>query len=104
MASNVKVEPGIKQEVKQEDVDMANVKGEMSDDEELYEDAGDLDMAPGGKAVWLVKLPSFVAERWNDIDEDEEIVLGVVKVNPKNNEQVGGFHVPFVFAGKKCWH
>lgn len=95
MASTIKTEPGVvKTEIKQEDTDMSNaphLKAELSgadDDEDLYEDAGDLDMARGDKAVWLVKLPSFVAERWNEIDEDEEIVLGVVKVNPKNNEQL----------------
>lgn len=82
MATNgpaIKPDPDVK-------LEDADIKAEVSDvdDDELYEDAGDLDMSKGDKAVWLVKLPSFVAERWNEIDDNEEIVLGVVKVNPKD--------------------
>lgn len=70
-----------------QDIKLHDVKAELSDvdDDELYEDAGDLDMSRGEKAVWLVKLPSFVTERWSQIDDNEEIVLGMVKVNPNTN-------------------
>jgi len=86
MATNgpaIKPDPDVK-------IEDADIKAEVSDvdDDELYEDAGDLDMSKGDKAVWLVKLPSFVAERWNEIDDNEEIVLGVVKVNPKDTSNV----------------
>ncbi|KAF8254201.1 transcription initiation factor IIF, beta subunit [Wilcoxina mikolae CBS 423.85] len=56
-------------------------------DDELYEDSGDLDLSNGDRAVWLVKLPQFLAERWNAIDEDEEITLGIVKVDRNASEQ-----------------
>lgn len=58
------------------------------DDDELYEDAGDLDVSSGGRDVWLVKLPAFLAERWRDIDDDEEITLGVVKIPPADQDMV----------------
>ncbi|CAZ85590.1 unnamed protein product [Tuber melanosporum] len=86
MATNgpaIKPDPDVK-------IEDADIKAEVldADDDELYEDAGDLDMSKGDKAVWLVKLPSFVAERWNEIDDNEEIVLGVVKVNPKDTSNL----------------
>ena len=73
--SEIKTEPGFKTEL-----------GHAGNDE-LYEDAGDLDLSNGDRAVWLVKLPQFLAERWNDINEDEEIVLGAVKVDRNAPDQ-----------------
>lgn len=64
--ANIKPEPGIKHE------------GDGDDD--LYEDAGDLDMLQGETGVWLVKMPKWVMERWHEIDDDEEIQIGTVKV------------------------
>ncbi|KAF8537233.1 transcription initiation factor IIF, beta subunit [Trichophaea hybrida] len=63
------------------------VDSSFPDDEEFYEDSGDLDLSNGDRAVWLVKLPQFLAERWNAIDEDEEITLGTVKVDRNASEQ-----------------
>ena len=71
---HVKAEPGM---------DSPNLKME---DDDLYEDAGDLDTSRGDKPVWLVKLPSFLAERWKDLDDDEEITLGVVKIPPQTSD------------------
>jgi len=78
LEDDVKLEPGLSP---------SDVKTEMYEDDELYEDAGDLDVAEGVRAVWLVKLPAFLAERWKDIDEDEEIVLGTVKVDQNSPDQ-----------------
>ncbi|KAK6540936.1 hypothetical protein TWF694_008319 [Orbilia ellipsospora] len=52
----------------------------MSEDDEQYEDAGDLDMTKGNIIAWLVKMPDFVLENWHKIDEDEEIHLANVRV------------------------
>jgi transcription initiation factor TFIIF subunit beta len=78
LEDDVKLEPGLSP---------SDVKNEMYEDDELYEDAGDLDVGEGVRAVWLVKLPAFLAERWKDIDEDEEIVLGTVKVDQNSPDQ-----------------
>jgi transcription initiation factor TFIIF subunit beta len=83
----VKFEQGIKSESSMTPPELKQEMG-YADDDELYEDAGDLDMTQADRAVWLVKLPSFLAERWRDIDLDEEITLGVVKVDPNNQTQV----------------
>ncbi|EWC46006.1 hypothetical protein DRE_04799 [Drechslerella stenobrocha 248] len=54
------------------------------DDDEQYEDAGDLDMAKGGVITWLVKVPDFVLENWQKVDDDEEIHLANIRVYHKN--------------------
>ncbi|CCX32913.1 transcription initiation factor IIF, beta subunit-domain-containing protein [Pyronema domesticum] len=77
-AAHIKQEPGVSH-IKSEN--SQSPASAFNDDDELYEDAGDLDILAGQRAVWLVKLPQFLAERWKDIDEDEEIVLGTVRVD-----------------------
>jgi transcription initiation factor TFIIF subunit beta len=78
-AAHIKQEPGASH-IKSENP-QSPASASFNDDDELYEDAGDLDILAGQRAVWLVKLPQFLAERWKDIDEDEEIVLGTVRVD-----------------------
>lgn len=63
--ASIKTEPGIKPE---------------PDEDDLYEDAGDLDMTNSEQNVWLVKLPKWLMERWHELDDDEEIKIGEVKV------------------------
>ncbi|TGZ83306.1 transcription initiation factor IIF, beta subunit [Ascodesmis nigricans] len=63
------------------------IKPEPVDDDSLYEDAGDLDLSAGTRDIWLVKLPAFITERWKDIDDDEEITLGTVKIPPQSEHQ-----------------
>lgn len=63
------------------------VKNEPMSDEE-YEDAGDLDMTNGHQMGWLIKIPKYLYERWDEIDDDEEITLGEVLINPANDEKV----------------
>lgn len=64
--------------IKQENADYF-VKNEATSDDE-YEDAGDLDFENGTRGVWLVKLPKFLMENWEKIDDDEEITLGHIWV------------------------
>jgi transcription initiation factor TFIIF subunit beta len=76
----------------------------MSEDD-IYEDAGDLDFGPGqDKAVWLVRIPKFLWDQWEQIGDDEEVELGKVRVEPSENgkekvrdKQVSGAHVLFRF-------
>ncbi|KAI5789144.1 transcription initiation factor IIF, beta subunit [Geopyxis carbonaria] len=83
-APHIKTEPRIKAE---SEYKLEPIVSPTADDDELYEDAGDLDLSGGNKPIWLVKLPSFIAERWRDISEDEEIVLGVVKLKPGQDSE-----------------
>lgn len=37
--------------------------------------------------VWLVKLPNWLMERWNEIDDDEEIQIGTIRVRNGGREE-----------------
>ena len=88
-APPIKAEPGtetIPQIKPDPDMNSPNIKSELLDDD-MYEDAGDLDLSGGGRPVWLVKLPQFIADRWNELNDDEEITLGVVKLPPQASDE-----------------
>ncbi|KAF8419468.1 transcription initiation factor IIF, beta subunit-domain-containing protein [Tirmania nivea] len=84
MSTAIKQEPSLAP-IKPEPCDLPpNIKdegaGATSDDDD-YEDAGDLDMTNGKRGLWLVKLPRFLLEQWDKMDEDEEITLGEILVS-----------------------
>lgn len=50
------------------------------DDEDIYEDAGDLDFTSANNNVWLSRLPRSLWEHWSQIDDDEEIEIGTMRI------------------------
>ncbi|KAL4925490.1 transcription factor IIF subunit TFG2 [Aspergillus undulatus] len=50
------------------------------DDEDLYEDDGDLDLSNVASNVWLSRIPKSLWEHWSKLDDDEEIQIGTVRV------------------------
>ncbi|KAL4969379.1 transcription factor IIF subunit TFG2 [Aspergillus stella-maris] len=50
------------------------------DDEDLYEDDGDLDMSNVASNLWLSRIPRSLWEHWSKLDDDEEIQIGTVRV------------------------
>lgn len=58
--------------------------GEMqigSEDYENYEDSLDLDMSKEDTKVWLVRLPSFLMEKWQDVEKNSGKELGKVRIS-----------------------
>lgn len=49
-------------------------------DDDIYEDAGDLDFAGVGHGFYLTRLPKYVWEYWSQLDEDQEIQIGTIRV------------------------
>ena len=49
-------------------------------DEDIYEDAGDLDFTHIDPQVWLMRLPKYLWENWSKYPEDEEIKLGTLRL------------------------
>ena len=49
-------------------------------EEDLYEDAGDLDFTGSDQNVFLMRIPKFLWECWSKMDDDQEIQIGRVRV------------------------
>ena len=59
-------------------------------DDDIYEDAGDLDFAGSDQNVFLTRLPKFLWDSWSKLDDDQEIQIGRVRVegNPGDIKRV----------------
>lgn len=62
--------------------------GSFDDEEDLYEDAGDLDFTNATQNVWLSRIPRSLWEHWSklDGDDDEEIQVGTIRIEGEPND------------------
>jgi hypothetical protein len=61
-------------------------------EEDIYEDAGDLEFNPDPafQALYLAKVPKYVWEAWASLDDDAEIQIGTIRnttITESNGEQ-----------------
>lgn len=80
MAAPIKQEPGASTPYIKPDPDSKDISMGGIDDEDIYEDAGDLDFSNAGQNVWLMRIPRQLWEHWSKLDDDEEIQIGTVRV------------------------
>jgi transcription initiation factor TFIIF subunit beta len=85
MASNVKQEPGATPFIKP-DPDSKDAQSGTLSDEDIYEDTGDLDFSNANQNVWLTRIPRTLWEHWSQLDDDEEIQIGTVRVEGDAND------------------
>ncbi|KAJ5765724.1 hypothetical protein N7520_005283 [Penicillium odoratum] len=62
------------------DPDNKDVVFRDMDDDDLYEETGDLDFTLANQNVWLSRLPRQLWENWAQIDDDEEIEIGTMRI------------------------
>ena len=79
---NVKPEPDIKPPIStgasfKQEVDLMDIPPA---DDDIYEDAGDLDFSSAAQGLYLTRIPKYVWDNWSQLDEEEEIRLGTVRV------------------------
>ena len=55
-------------------------------DEDLYEDAGDIDFSGAIQGIYLTRIPRFLWENWSKIDDDQEIRLGTVRIEENGGD------------------
>lgn len=101
--ATVKSEPGVKLEpgIKPDPDDVKPSPGGFEDDE-LYEDAGDLEFYdatqphdPQGNA-FLAHLPTYLYDQWAQLGEEEELVVGKVRTwteLDKSGQQIQKFAI-----------
>ena len=77
----VKVEHAPSPNVKDEDSDYD--ASPYPDDDDIYEDAGDLDFATAQQNVWLSHVPKSLWESLASFEDDEEIEIGTIRVEKK---------------------
>ena len=55
--------------------------GVLGADDDIYEDAGDLEFNtnPAWQALYLARVPKGVWEAWSKLDDDAEIELGTIR-------------------------
>lgn len=59
-------------------------------DEDLYEDAGDLDYTGSTQALMLARIPKFLWESWAQLGDDDEIQIGTIRIegDPEDPKRV----------------
>ena len=62
-------------------------------DEDIYEDTGDLDFTAASQGLYLTRIPKMLWESWSKLNEDQEIVLGRVRVEGSLNEVKRASHL-----------
>ncbi len=50
-------------------------------DEDIYEDAGDLEFStdPKYQKLYLARVPKYIWESWSKLDDDAEIQIGTIR-------------------------
>ena len=49
-------------------------------EEDIYEDAGDLDFTQADQAAYLTRLPKWLWDAWSKLDDDAEVQIGTIRV------------------------
>ncbi|KAI9848631.1 MAG: hypothetical protein M1838_000470 [Thelocarpon superellum] len=58
-------------------------------EDDIYEDAGDLDFSHFDKAVYLMRVPKYLWENWSKLGDDEQIKVGQVRVERLGHDANG---------------
>lgn len=71
-------------------------------DEDIYEDAGDLEFNtdPKYQKLYLARVPKYIWESWSRLDDDAEIQLGTIR----QSSETGPDGVERVFLPRNLSH
>ncbi|KAK9483168.1 transcription initiation factor IIF, beta subunit [Lipomyces starkeyi] len=69
-------------------VSPASLPPDEEEEEDVYEDSGDLDMSAAGTKVWLVRMPRFLRERWLEMENSDGQDLGIVRLRQDNTNDI----------------
>ena len=81
----VKLEPAADPAIKPEPVD-DSPSPYVDDDDDMYEDTGDLDFSQAQQQLWLTTIPKSLWEAVSKLQDDDEIEIGTIRVEgPETN-------------------
>ena len=70
-------------------------------EDDVYEDAGDLEFNGAERGLYLTKFPKFLWENWSKLDDNQEIQIGTIRVEGSLDDIKRVFppscHHPFFF-------
>ena len=49
-------------------------------DDDIYEDAGDVDFADYSSGVFLTRIPKYLFKSWSELDDEQDVQVGTVRV------------------------
>ena len=52
----------------------------VQSEEDIYEDAGDLDFTNAAQEVYLMRVPKFLWKSWSQLEDNDEIRIGTIRV------------------------
>lgn len=87
----VKSEPGSqvtkgKQSRIKPETDSVAASPSAQSDEDIYEDAGDLDFGGSTQGIYLTRIPKYLWETWSKLDDDDEIRIGTIRVEGSSED------------------
>lgn len=93
--------------MKIEHVESPNIKAELSEDgmspypedDDIYEDPGDLDFSGAQQNAWLSHVPKSLWEAVAALGDDEEIEIGVIRV--ENTGDTNGRVINMIAPNKR---
>lgn len=72
--------------IKNEAMDVDMPSPYVDEDEDGFEDTGDLDFSQAQQQLWLSHIPRSLWEALSKLEDDDEIDLGTIRVEgPENN-------------------
>lgn len=80
MVPQVKQDPDTSSPYIKPDPDSKEAIAAALDEDDLYEDAGDLDFTNAAQNVWLSRIPRSLWENWSKLDDEEEIQVGTIRI------------------------
>lgn len=55
-------------------------------EEDIYEDAGDLDFSHADQAAFLMRLPKWLWDAWSKLGDDAEVQIGMIRMESGPND------------------
>ena len=55
-------------------------------EDDIYEDAGDLDFTQANQAAYLTRIPKWLWEAWSKLEDDADIQIGTIRVEEASGE------------------